>query len=94
MSRLFLLFLSCSLVCVHASEPSTRATLIQPQHDMEMEPEGKTLHNNRFYFDSNGTVTVQFAVNRTVITGGQPYEGVTCDGNRVTVRGECCEIHA
>lgn len=52
---------------------------------VEFDVEGKKIHSNHFYFDSNSTVVVQFIVNRTVITHGQPYKGVDCEGNRVTV---------
>jgi len=55
-------------------------------HDNQSPEEIKKIHDNNFWFDSNATVVIQFAVNHTVITGGQPYGGVFTDGNKITVK--------
>lgn len=47
---------------------------------------GNTVHDNYFEFESNCTVTVHFNMTSYIISEGQPWKGLTVNGNTIDIK--------
>jgi hypothetical protein len=91
--QLILLCLVAVLSCVSAKSVAVHhaPTHTPPTHGhgngVNADPRIDTkVHDNKFYFESNSSVSVSVTVNRFEITHGQPYHGVFASGNEINIK--------